>query len=104
MKVDLCPVTEIPAEGTRLVDFFGRQVHVLRGAGGNPAAYMDVCLHLGGPLVFSEGRFVCQWHNAAYDGESGKSVSGPAPEGARLLRLPTKVEDGVLKYVYGEDQ
>lgn len=103
MQVDLCPVSEIPAEGSKVVDFFGRRVHVFQGAGDIPAAFMDVCLHLGGPLVFSEGHFECEWHGAVYDCESGTSVSGPAPQGASLLRLPTKVEGGVLKYVYGDD-
>ena len=103
MQVDLCPISEIPAKGTKIVDFFGRQVHVLRGEGGTPTAFMDVCLHLGGPLVFSEGHFECEWHGAAYDGLSGMRMSDPAPEGATLLRLPTKVEGGVLKYVYGDE-
>jgi nitrite reductase/ring-hydroxylating ferredoxin subunit len=70
------------------------------GRAGLPAAYLDTCMHLGGPLVCENGRFQCQWHGAMFEPESGRRLSGPAPEGIRLLRLPTKVIDGVLTYVY----
>jgi 3-phenylpropionate/trans-cinnamate dioxygenase ferredoxin subunit len=102
MKVDLCPVAEIPAEGTKEVDFFDRKVHVVMGEGSVPAAFMDVCMHLGGPLACRDGRFACEWHRATFDKNTGRRLSGPAVEGTRLLRLPTRVEGGVLKYVYGE--
>jgi len=103
MRVDLCPVSGIPAEGSKEVDFFGRKVHVVIGAAGVPAAFMDVCMHLGGPLVCEGSEFHCQWHQATFDKQTGRRLSGPAREGSRLIRLPTKVEDGVLKFVYGED-
>jgi nitrite reductase/ring-hydroxylating ferredoxin subunit len=101
MKVDLCPVLAIPVTGAAAVEFFGRQVHVVRSDPEPPAAFMDICMHLGGPLEFADGQFRCQWHGAVFDA-TGKSVSGPAPEGACLFRLPTVVESGVLKYVYGD--
>jgi nitrite reductase/ring-hydroxylating ferredoxin subunit len=49
VKVELCPVSEIPAEGSKVVDFFGRAVHVVKGEGGAASAFLDVCVHLGGP-------------------------------------------------------
>ncbi len=103
VKVDLCAVLDIPAEGSKEVDFFDRKVHVVRAAGGVPAAFLDVCLHLGGPMVCKDGQFECQWHQATFERETGRRLSGPAPEGSRLMRLPPQVEDGVLKYVYGEE-
>ena len=100
MKHLLCSLSEIPREGTKLVTFFGREVHVYL-ADGQPRAVANVCLHLGGPLEFKEGRFACPWHGAEY-GSDGRCVKGPAPSNSRLLTLPTKLEDGVLNYVWGE--
>lgn len=100
MKVDLCPVSEVPMKGSKEIEFFGRKVHVVRGVAGVPAAYMDACMHLGGPLVCEDDRFECQWHHAIFDRKTGLRLSGPVAEGTHLLRLPTKVENGVLKYVY----
>jgi 3-phenylpropionate/trans-cinnamate dioxygenase ferredoxin subunit len=102
VKVDLCPVSEIPGEGSKVVEFFGRSVHVVQGQGSVHAAYMDVCIHLGIPLVCSDGQFQCQWHGAVFDRESGKAMAGPLPADSRRLRLPTKVEDGVPRYAFGD--
>ena len=96
----LIAVDEIPAEGGVLVDFFGRQLHVLLGEDKVPAAFMNVCSHFGGTLTFEEGQFRCEWHGATFDGLTGARTAGPAPEGSRLMRLPTVVRDGVLTYVY----
>ncbi|HZP57377.1 MAG TPA: Rieske 2Fe-2S domain-containing protein [Dehalococcoidia bacterium] len=96
----LLPVSDIPDEGSAVVEFFGRRVHVVRGAHGVPAAYMDACMHLGGPLACEGGEFRCGWHGATFDARTGRRTGGPAREGTRLMRLPTVVEDGVLTYVW----
>jgi nitrite reductase/ring-hydroxylating ferredoxin subunit len=96
----LCPVSDIPATGTRLVPFFGREVHVYL-ENGKPRAAVNTCLHLGGPLEFKDGRFVCPWHNAEF-GPDGVCRRGPAPKDSRLMFLPVRVEEGVLHYVWGE--
>lgn len=101
MKVPLIRVEEIPDEGTTNVDFFGRDVLVLR-VDGVPKAIMNVCLHLGGPLHREDNCLVCDWHTAAFDVRDGRRVKGPARADARLLVLPTRIEDGMLTYVYGE--
>jgi nitrite reductase/ring-hydroxylating ferredoxin subunit len=101
MKQPLIDVADIPEEGSVSADFFGRNVHVVRGPGGVPAAYLDVCMHLGGPLRCEGGEFRCEWHGATFD-RAGRRSGGPATEDARLMRLPTRVEAGVLTYVYGE--
>lgn len=101
MKFPLCSVAEIPAEGNKEVDFFGRSVLVYL-VGGQPRAVANVCLHLGGPLQQQGDKFVCAWHGAEYCSADGQRLSGPVSPGARLMRLPTRVEDGVLTYVYGE--
>lgn len=101
MKYPLCSVAEIPADGAKEVDFFGRSVLVYL-VEGQPRAVANVCLHLGGPLHCEGDRFVCAWHGAEYAPADGRRLSGPVRPDAQLMRLPTRVEDGVLTYVYGE--
>ncbi|MEX0750250.1 MAG: Rieske 2Fe-2S domain-containing protein [Dehalococcoidia bacterium] len=105
VEVPLTPVHEIPSEGSKIVEFFGRELHIVRGAEGGPAAFMNVCVHFGGTLVCSDGQFVCQWHGATFDACDGRRMSGPAAEGSGLMLLPTEIRDGVLTYVFawGED-
>ena len=98
MQVALAPVEEIPEEGARRVEFFGREVFLTRMSG-QPKAIMNVCLHLGGSMEPRGDRLVCGWHNAQWDIRTGCHLAGPGP-GGRLLFLPTRVIDGVLHYVY----
>jgi nitrite reductase/ring-hydroxylating ferredoxin subunit len=101
MKVPLCSVADIPDEGAKAVDFFGRPVLVYR-VNGRPRAIANVCLHLGGPLGCDGDKFVCPWHGAEYARVDGRRIAGPVRQDARLMVIPTRVEDGVLNYVYGE--
>jgi nitrite reductase/ring-hydroxylating ferredoxin subunit len=101
MKVPLINVDEIPNEGVKTIDFFGREVLVLK-AEGKPKAIMNTCMHLGGPLSCQDGKLVCAWHGAQFDKNTGRRLQGPARPDSRLMFLPTRVEDGVLTYVYGE--
>jgi len=101
MKVALCRIEEIPAEGTKMVDFFGRQVLVFEDAG-KPKAVLNYCMHLGGPLHREGRKLVCQWHGAEFECLQGKRLKGPASPESRLILLPTLIEDGTLTYVYGE--
>jgi nitrite reductase/ring-hydroxylating ferredoxin subunit len=101
MKVPLIRVQDIPNQGMTHVDFFGRDVLVLM-VDGTPKAIMNVCLHLGGPLRRENDCLVCEWHSAAFNVRDGQRVKGPARQETRLLTLPTRIEAGVLTYVYGE--
>lgn len=101
MKVPLCRVDEIPEEGVKPLDFFGRDVLIFK-AEGKPKAILNICMHLGGPMKREGDRLVCQWHGAEFDCRRGKCLKGPAHADSRLITLPTRVEDGVLEYVYGE--
>jgi nitrite reductase/ring-hydroxylating ferredoxin subunit len=101
MKVSLCRVEEIPEEGAKSVDFFGREVLALK-VHGRPKAIMNVCMHLGGPLSRDGDKLVCGWHGAEFTCADGRHLAGPGRPDARLLTLPTRVEDGILTYVYGE--
>lgn len=99
MQLRLMAVDEIPEEGTATTAFFGREVLVHR-VDGVPQASANVCPRLGGPLEQCAGRFVCAWHGATFDVATGLRCSGPAKEGSRLMRLPTRVIDGKLTYVW----
>lgn len=101
MKVELCKLADIPETGTRLVPFFGRELHVWLDKG-RPRAAANTCLHFGGPLECREGRLVCPWHGAAFDMSSGQRVEGPGRADARLMFLSTAVEGDALMYVWGE--
>jgi nitrite reductase/ring-hydroxylating ferredoxin subunit len=101
MKVPLGKVRDIPTDGVSKVEFFGREV-LLMLVDGRPEAVVNTCVHLGGPLRRDGDRLVCDWHQASYD-LRGHRTGGPARPGSRLMILPTRVEDGVLHYVYGND-
>ena len=105
VEYPLTPVSEIPDTGSKVVEFFGRQLHVVRGEGDAPAAFMNVCMHFGGTLVCDNGDFRCEWHAATFDARTGQRTGGPAEERSRLMLLPTVVRDGVLTYVFvwGDD-
>lgn len=100
MKSKLIALSEIPAHGTRKIDFFGREVLVYSEKGA-PRAVLNYCTHLGGPLDMKGARFVCGWHGAEFSC-SGACAKGPAALESTLMFVPTRVEGGDLYYVYGE--
>lgn len=101
MKYPLCKTEEIPDQGTKLIPFFGREVHVYK-VNGTPKAAVSICTHFGGPLECKDGKFVCQWHNAEFAMEDGRGLIAPAPSDSKLMFLSTRVEDSNLNYVWGE--
>jgi nitrite reductase/ring-hydroxylating ferredoxin subunit len=103
MRVPLIAETELDANQAAEVDFFGRSAWVLRD-GQRVRAFLNVCMHLGGPLQLADNAqsFECQWHQACFDAGSGQATRGPARPDSRLIRLPVIVEDGQVVYVYGE--
>ena len=101
MKEPLIPVEDIPPEGTVTADLLGREVLVMMQSG-KPRAFLNVCMHHGGSLKLDGDTFTCEWHGSTFDARTGKALSGPVRPDARLIMLPTRVEDGVLTYVYEE--
>lgn len=101
MKHELCKTADVPATGSRIVPFFGREVHVYRDGNAIRVA-ANVCLHFGGPLECKDGKLVCPWHNAAFDMKTGVCLNGPAPSGSKLMFLTSRVEGDTLFYVWGE--
>jgi nitrite reductase/ring-hydroxylating ferredoxin subunit len=101
MREPLIRMDEIPEEGTVTADLLGREVLVML-LNGKPRAYVNTCMHHGGPLTLDGDTFTCEWHGSTSEARSGKALSGPVRSDARLMMLPTRVEDGVLTYVYDE--
>lgn len=97
----LCKVDEIPDEGTKLVEFFGRSVHIYK-VKGKPVAVANVCMHFGGPLECQDGQLVCPWHKAAFDMATGERLTAPAPKNSKLMFLSTRVDGNDFNYVWGE--
>ncbi len=101
MKVPLCRVEDIPAEGAKVLDFFSRPLLALM-VDGAPKAVLNICMHLGGPMSRQGDRLICDWHGAEFACHDGRRLAGPARQGTRLIFLPTRIEDGTLLYEYGE--
>jgi nitrite reductase/ring-hydroxylating ferredoxin subunit len=101
MREQLIGIDDIPPTGTVTVDLLGREVLVML-LNGKPRAYLNVCMHHGGPLTLEGDTFNCEWHGSTFEARSGRALSGPVRPDARLIMLPTRVEDGVLTYVYEE--
>lgn len=66
--------------------------------GGQLAAYVNQCAHLGMPLDTAEvdpvaGTLTCSWHGFCFDALSGECTSLP---GAQLAQLPLRVDNGYV--------
>jgi nitrite reductase/ring-hydroxylating ferredoxin subunit len=101
MRQPLIAVGDIPETGAVSADLLGREVLVTM-VNGKPRAYINVCQHHGGPLVLQGDLFTCEWHGSQYDARTGQAISGPVRPDARLIMLPTRVEEGMLVYSYEE--
>ena len=99
MKVPLAKLTEIPEGDIKEISFFERSVYLIK-VDDRYNAFVNVCTHAGGPLMLEDGKLRCQWHQACFSLENGKKLEGPAPHA--LIRLPVRVEEDQLVYVYGE--
>jgi nitrite reductase/ring-hydroxylating ferredoxin subunit len=101
MREPLISMEDIPPEGTVTADLLGREVLVMM-QNGKPRAFLNVCMHHGGSLKLDGDTFTCEWHGSTFDARTGKALSGPVRPDARLIMLPTRIEEGVLTYVYEE--
>lgn len=99
MRHPLIRVEEVPDNEAITAELMGREVLIML-VKGKPRAFSNVCMHHGGPLAFADDRLTCRWHRAQYDVQTGHALRGPVRLDARLIMLPTRVEGGVLMYVY----
>ena len=103
MRQPLVAVSDIPETGSVSADLLGREV-IVTMVNGKPRAYVNVCQHHGGPLFLEGDHFTCEWHGSQFDARTGHALSGPVRPDARLIMLPTHVEDGTLIYVYDDKE
>jgi nitrite reductase/ring-hydroxylating ferredoxin subunit len=103
MRDALIRVDEIPLNGAVIVHLLGREILVMM-LNGKPRAFANVCMHHGGPLARTGDTLTCQWHGARYEARTGRVIAGPVRPDARLIMLPTRVDDGVLIYVYDDSR
>lgn len=104
----LCTLAELDAQGSR--GFTIGEGHwplrgfVVRGSGGVPRAFVNVCPHAGHGLNLLPHRFltpggeliICASHGALFERETGLCVAGPCT-GRRLRPVPIEVAgDSVL--------
>jgi len=99
MKIPLARLDDIKESEIKEINFFDRSVLLTR-VEGVYNAFVNVCTHVGGPLLLAGGGLRCQWHQAFFDLKSGRRLEGPGP--FPLIRLPVRIEDGQLVYVYGK--
>ncbi len=66
MKAPLCRLEDIPEDGTKTVDFFGREALTFKVEGMSKVV-LNICMHLGVPMKREGDKLVCQWHGAEFD-------------------------------------
>jgi nitrite reductase/ring-hydroxylating ferredoxin subunit len=73
MREQLIRMDDIPPTGTVTVDLLGREVLVML-LNGKPRAYVNVCMHHGGPLRLEGDTFTCEWRGRpSRHGPAGRS-------------------------------
>jgi sulfoxide reductase heme-binding subunit YedZ len=99
--IEVCAVTEIPANRARIVTIAGERVAIFRyggryggSDGGQVSALSNVCQHQNGPL--GEGRIIdgcvtCPWHGYQYHPATG---AAPAPFTEKVPTFRVQVRDG----------
>lgn len=88
------PLEALPEPGAGMpVELEGHAVVLARPEEGCAVVVARACTHQGCDVAFSEGRFVCPCHGAAF-GLDGRVLSGPTS--VPLRRYPAELRDGVL--------
>ena len=97
--ITVCPVDELVAGETRLVEADGRKIGVFN-CGGELLAIEDRCSHDDGPLA--EGEFdagtctvECPRHGSLFDLRSGRPKTLPAYQPVETFAV--RIEDGDVK-------
>ena len=96
----VCPLEELPAGHTRLVEAGGRKIGVFHSADGELFAIEDRCSHDDGPLA--EGEYdpaactvECPRHGSLFDLRTGRPKSLPAYRPVDTFEV--RVEDGEVR-------
>ena len=97
--IDICPVSELPPGGMRLVEWEDLEIGVFNCAG-ELLAIEDRCSHDDGVLVEGEldqetCTIECPRHGSVFDLHTGKPLNLPAY--VPVDTFPVSVEDGLIK-------
>jgi 3-phenylpropionate/trans-cinnamate dioxygenase ferredoxin subunit len=98
--IEVCPLSDLPEGGSRIVEAEGLKIGVFHCPGGELFAIEDRCSHDDGPLA--EGEFdaatctvECPRHGSLFDLRSGRPKTLPAYRPVETFDV--RVEDGVVK-------
>ena len=102
-EVFLADYNDVKEGETKEVDFEGRPAILFR-LNGEIHAYINCCTHLGGPMKLkvkpNTAYLDCTWHDSHFDAITGHALREPAPLNSKLIKLPLKIKDGKVFYVY----
>jgi len=100
MELELCTLSDIPAEGAR--GFMLQETRLVAVRSGNAVhVYLNRCPHLGVPLQWQADRFLdtegifirCANHGALFEKDSGLCILGPC-RGASLWQIECRLDEG----------
>jgi 3-phenylpropionate/trans-cinnamate dioxygenase ferredoxin component len=97
--IDVCPVSELPPGGMRLVEWEDLEIAVFN-CKGEVLAIEDRCSHDNGPLVEgeldeSDCSVECPRHGSKFDLHTGRPLTLPAYQPVETF--PVTVEDDTIK-------
>ena len=97
--VEVCPLSELPPGGRRLVAHEDLEIGVFN-CGGTVYAIEDRCSHDDGPLCEGDWdeedcRVVCPRHGAQFDLATGRALTLPATQ--PVASYPVEIVDGVIR-------
>jgi len=97
--IDICPVSELPPGGMRLVEWEDLEIAVFN-CKGEVLAIEDRCSHDNGPLVEGELNeddctVECPRHGSRFDLHTGRPLTLPAY--VPVDTFPVKIEDDTIK-------
>jgi len=97
--VDVCPVSELPPGGMRLVEWEDLEIAVFN-CKGEVLAIEDRCSHDNGPLVEgeldeSDCTVECPRHGSRFDLHTGRPLTLPAYQPVETF--PVTIEDDTIK-------
>jgi 3-phenylpropionate/trans-cinnamate dioxygenase ferredoxin component len=97
--IDICPVSELPLGGMRLVEWEDLEIAVFN-CKGEILAIEDRCSHDNGPLVEGELNeedctVECPRHGSRFDLHTGRPLTLPAYQ--PVDTFPVKIEDNTIK-------
>ena len=94
--MNLGKISDVPAEGAKIVKFNKTPVILIRNSEGQIRAFSAVCTHLGCIVEYrgDDKNFHCNCHGSVFD-LSGRNIGGPAPKPLQPYRVDLK-EDNII--------